>query len=264
MAQTNAHILPPITKSWHDAWATFRGRFWIFVGLAVLPQLVTTGAIYLISTVVLGDVRASGLLAETLSPTNVILYVIIAAAILLFVLQIFAAVALVVAAKQHGQIGLMQAFDEARHYVIPFFLTSVLNTILSLVALVVGYIIVAILTALLVAVHLPNTATWFDWLSIIPYVLSLLVLAKFIFAGISVVVEKKGALAALRRSSDVLKGVYWHVVLRLLLMYAILFIIIFAAGYIPYVGGLLAAALAIPFGVLYLFTIFEELRTARA
>lgn len=263
MAQATMHILPPITKSWHDAWTAFHGRFWTFVGLAVLPQLVTTGAVYLLSTVVLGDIRASGL-ADAISPTNILLYVLMATAFLLFLLQIFAAVALVIAAKQHGQIGIIQAFDEARHYVIPFFFSSFLNTLLSLVALVVGYIIVAILTAILVALNVPSTAAWFDWLSIIPYGLSLLVLAKYIFAGIAVVVEKKGAIAAIRRSSELMKGVYWHVVLRLLIVYAVLFTIIFAAGFIPYIGGLLAAALAIPFGVLYLYTIFEELRAARA
>lgn len=263
MAQATTHVLPPITKSWHDAWTSFHGRFWVFVGLAVLPQLVTTGAVYLISTVVLGDVRVSGLV-EAVSPTGILFYVLIATAILLFILQIFAAVALVIAAKQHGQIGIMQAFDEARHFVIPFFFSNVINTILSLVALVVGYIIVAILTAILVALNVPSTAVWFDWLSIIPYGLSLLVLAKYIFAGVAVVVEKKGAVAGIRRSAELLKGVYWHVVLRLLIVYVILFIIIFAAGFIPYIGGLLAAALAIPFGVLYLYTVFEELRAARA
>lgn len=264
MAQLTAHALPPITKSWHDAWGAFKGRFWTFVALAVLPQLVTTGIIFIMSNIVLGDAKAGGLLAETLAPTNVIVYVVAATGILLFLLQIFAAVALVIAATVHGQIGIMSAFDQARHYVIPFFISSVLNTVMSLVALVVGYMLVAMLTAILVAVNVLNTAAWFDWLSIIPYVLSLLVLAKFIFAGVSVVVEKKGALAALRRSAELMKGVYWHVVLRLLIVYVILFIIIFAAGYIPYIGGLLAAALAIPFGVLYLYTIFEELRAARA
>lgn len=264
MAQATMHILPPITKSWQDAWATFRGRFWTFVGLAVLPQLVTTGVIYLISTIVLGDIRASGLLAETLSPSNVILYVVIATAVLLFVLQIFAAVALLVAAKHHGHIGIMQSFDEARHYAVPFFLSSILNTLLSLVALVVGYVIVAILTAILVAANIPNTPAWFDWLSLLPFALSLLVLAKFIFAGVAVVVEKRGALASIRRSAELMKGVYWPVVLRLLVVYVVLFIIIFATGYIPYLGGLLATTLAVPFGILYLFTLFEELRAARA
>lgn len=263
MAQATAHILPPITKSWHDAWSTFHGKFWLFVGLAVLPQLVTTGAIYLVSSIIVGDINASGNLANTFSPSGIILYVVIGTAIVLFILQIFAAVALMIAAREHGKIGIMQAYDEARHYVFPFFLSSVMNGILSLLALIAGYIIIAFITAILVAANVSNSAVWFDWLTIVPYMLSLLVLAKFIFAGVSVVMEKKSALAGIRRSAELLKGVYWHVALRLLIVYAVLFMIIFAAGYIPYIGGLLAAALAIPFGVLYLFTIFEELRAAR-
>lgn len=256
---TRDHLLPSITASWHEAWTIFRGRFWTFVALAIFPQIFTSGAVYLLSSVILGDIKASGSLAQAFSPGNPIVYVLIAATLLLFVLQIFAAVAVIVAATKRGHIGLMQAYDEARHSVWSFFVVGILTTVLALVAVVVGYVVIALLTAILIALHVPDTSAWFNSLTIIPYALSLLVIARYILAGVAVVLEKKSAVEALRRSTELMRGHYWHIVLRVLLVYAVIFAVIFGAGFIPYVGGLLAAALSIPFGVIYTFVLFEEL-----
>lgn len=258
-----AHVLPSITYSWHEAWAIFYKRFWNFVALAIVPQILTTGAVFLLGAVLVGDIKASGSLAQALSPTNVILYVLLASILLLFILQIFAAVAIILAVTKRGHIGFIQAFDEARHFVVSFFLTGILTTTLGLVAIVIGYIALALLTTALVALRVPNTAVWFEALSVVPYALFTLVTARYIFAGIGVVTEKKSAISALKRSAELMRGHYWHIVLRLLLVYSILLLVIYGAAFIPYVGGLLAAALAIPFGVIYTFVLFEELVAAR-
>lgn len=257
------HSLPSITASWHEAWTTFHTRFWTFVAIALLPQIITSGAVYLLSNVVAGNINASGSLGAAFSLSNPILYVVVASALLLFVLQIFAAVAIIVAATKRGHIGLMQAYDEARQSVWSFFVVSLLTTIVAFVAVVVGYVIIAILTAILIALRVPDTSVWFNSLTTIPYALSLLVVVKYIFGGVAVVLEKKSAVKALSRSAELMRGHYWHIVLRLLIVYTIIFFVIFGAGLIPYVGGLLAAALSIPFGVIYTFVLFEELAAAR-
>lgn len=264
MESTTTHRLPSITASWHSAWTIFHERFWMFVAITILPQIVTSGAVYLLSNVLIGNIQASGSLGAALNLNNPMLYVLAASTLLLFVLQLFAAVAVIVAATKRGHVGLMQAFDEARHAVWSFFVVSILATLVALVAVIVGYVIIALVTAVLVAVHIPDTSVWFNSLTTIPYALSLLVVAKYILAGVVVVVEKKSAVKAMGRSAELMHGHYWHMVLRLLIVYAVIFFVIFGASFIPYVGGLLAAALSIPFGVIYTFVLFEELKAAHA
>lgn len=260
---TTQHVLPPITSSWHEAWVIFKTRFWTFVALAVLPQLLSTGAVYLLSTIILSDIRASGTVAHVFSLTNPILYVVIMAAILLFFFQVLASAAIIWAASKRGHVGILQAFDEARHFVWRIFLTGVLTVLIASVAAIIGYLLTGAFTALVVAVNVQNPFEWFSWLSLIPYVFFLLVAARYSFAGIAVVMEQTGTLQALKRSAQLMKGQYWHIIFRLFLVYAIIFLVIFGAGFIPYVGGLLAAALCIPFGVVYTFVLYEELIAAR-
>lgn len=255
--------LPTITSSWHEAWSIFKGRFGTFVALAILPQVLTTGAVWLLSSLVMVNIKATGSLGQALSLTNAMVYVLVASITLLFVLQLFAAVAVILAATKRGHIGLIQAFDEARHFVWNFFLTSVLTTLLGGAAVVVGYVVVSLLTSVLVAVHYSDTATIFSALSILPFVLFLLVTTRYVLAGIVVVMEKASAWAALRRSAELIGGHYWAVVLRLLVVYTIILIVVLGASFVPYLGGLIAAALSIPFGVIYTFVLFEELTAAK-
>lgn len=256
------HILPSITASWHAAFTIFQKRFWTFVAIAIIPQILTFGAVYGISSLALNDIKASGTISALWSTTNPLMYATLAAIVLLGIFQLFAAVAVIVAAAKRGQVGVIQAFDEARHGVWSFFVANLLTGVLALLGIVVGYVLVSLVTALLVKLQAPHVDVWFSWLSIIPYFASLLVIYLYIFSSISVVVEKKSALAAMRRSREIIKGQYWHIVLRLLLVNTFLFCIVFGAGFIPYAGGLLAAALAIPFGVIYTFVLFEELQAA--
>lgn len=256
-------LIPNFASSWHETWNTYRSHFWVFVCVTLIPQICTAIIVFLISSVIVSDIRAQQSILEVFQPTSFIFYITLLAGVLLFLFQILAAVAVVVTAARRGNIKVMEAFHEARHFVWRSFMVGVASVLITSLVLVAGFVVVSLVTALLVALEVPSSGVWFDWMSILPFILSAAVSVFIIFANMAVVVEKAKVWQSIRRSITLVRPVYWHVALRLLILYIASFICVFAAGYIPYLGGLLAAVIVIPFNVIYLYVLFEQLRTAK-
>jgi len=84
----------------------------------------------------------------------------------------------------------------------------------------------------------------------------------FLFAQYVLVDEDERGMSALLKSREYVRGYFWEVLLRLLVLWVAVFFLTMLLGWIPWVGTLFQMLL-FPFTLLYQFLVFSDIRRAR-
>jgi predicted Zn finger-like uncharacterized protein len=92
---------------------------------------------------------------------------------------------------------------------------------------------------------------------------ALLFMTWFLFAQYILVDEGERGMAALLKSREYVRGYFWGVLLRLLVLWVAVFFLSLLLGWIPLVGSLFQLLL-LPFTLLYQFMVFQDIRQARS
>lgn len=85
----------------------------------------------------------------------------------------------------------------------------------------------------------------------------------FLFAQYLLVDEEERGMCALLKSREYVRGYFWAVLLRLLVLWVAVFFLSLLLGWIPVLGGLMQLLL-FPFTLLYQFLVLQDLRQARS
>lgn len=156
--------------------------------------------------------------------------VIVVLGIMMVIVNLWAGVSLLYAIKERDQeIGIRESFAKAWPKILSYWWISILVgviTMLGFLLLIIPGIIFSI------------------WFSLASYAL---------------VSEEKKGMKALLRSKELVKGYWWKIFWRFLVLTSIVFLITFIAGFIPFIGNIIYIFIT-PFSVTFSFLIYENLK----
>ncbi|OGZ17723.1 MAG: hypothetical protein A2Z78_00220 [Candidatus Nealsonbacteria bacterium RBG_13_36_15] len=235
-SQPKNSSLPGIGDLFNRAWQIYKERFWVFVGIIVLPTLIVFG-IALFITLQFISISETG---QSFFSSTALLFggpIIILVAI---IVNLWAWVALLYAIKESkDKIGIRESFAKGWHKIISYLWISILTGVITL-----GGFLLLIVPGIIFAV----------WFSLAKYVL---------------VVENLTGTKALFRSKQLVSGCWWEVLWRFITIGIIAIII---SIFIDFVGRLIGVPKNInissliislffsPFATVYAFIVYEDLK----
>ncbi len=86
----------------------------------------------------------------------------------------------------------------------------------------------------------------------------------FVFSPYVFAVENVSGEEALKRSRKLVKNYWWSVFLRIITVGLLISIVSLVEGWIPIVGPLVGAFFVVPFWIIYLYLIYEDLKRIKA
>lgn len=159
-----------------------------------------------------------------------IILIIIVLGVAVFIANLWASIALLYAVKERDQkIGIKESFAKAWHKILSYWWISILVgliTMLGFLLLIIPGIIFSI------------------WFSLAAYVL---------------VSEDLKGMKALSRSKQLIKGYWWKIFWRFLVLGFVVFLFVFITGFIPFIRNIIYI-LTMPFSVIFSFLIYENLK----
>lgn len=199
-SQPASSVLPPATEILKTAWKIYLERFWLLLGITVVPAglMIVFGLLFGGGILLAGITRANPFASMGLG-----LILMIVALIAFIYIGIWSSVAELFAIKDHQEnIGFKEAFKRARPYINPFFATSLLAGL-------------AIMGGLI--------------LFIIPGIIFMLWFSQSVFVVIN---ENLANTQALSKSKSYVKGKLWEIFLKYLFIGAIVYGIVIIASII--------------------------------
>ena len=209
-----------------NTWQIQKKYFWTYSGIVALPIAVNVIAVIFMTLAGIGGFLLWSLGGGILSG---ILFIIIWIALILF--DTWGSVALVQAiVKENDRVEVIQSFKESKHLILP-------------------YLWIGILTSLAVAAGLV--------LLIVPGIIFAI---WFCFSSYVLVKEGTRGTKALSKSKELVKGKWWAIFSRMVVLTIIAFLISFIAGFVPVIGSFLGSVLIAPFSIIYIYLIYKDLK----
>lgn len=159
-----------------------------------------------------------------------VLSVMIVLGIIAFVVNLWASIALLYAVKERDQkIGIKESFTKGWSKILSYWWISILAGLITMVGFLL-FIIPGIIFGL--------------WFSLAGYVL---------------VSEDIKGMKALLRSKQLVKGYWWKIFWRFLVLTFIVFLVTFITGFIPFIRNIIYVFIT-PFSITFSFLIYENLK----
>lgn len=211
-----------------ETFQIYKSRIGVFLGITVIPFLVFLFFLFLFLLLLPLFIVLYKFLGIILLP--IALLVIIILGIVVFVINLWAPLALLYAIKERDQkIGIKESFTKAWHKILSYWWISILVGLIT----IAGFILL-IIPGIIFSI----------WFSLVAYVL---------------VSEGLKGRKALSRSKQLVKGYWFKVFWRLLVLNMIIFLIAYIVGLIPFLRNIIYLFIA-PFSVIFSFLIYENLR----
>ncbi len=268
--------LPGPIALFKQAWQIYRSRFWLLIGISVIPMAL----IIILGLLAGGSVLLGAVLGVKSSPALVGILILLGILVYLAVIYIalWSQTASLFAIKEAEQkIGFKESFSRASHKVFSLLGASLIIGLIFFGLGFVGGVILFVLYAFI----LPHTPIFFFLEGILGLIFALYIIkliVEYSLASYIVVGDNTKALSAVQRSQDYIKGNWWKVFWRglfILVIYVVYFIvsglIVTALSKIPGVGGIalsqavnfVFSIIATPLLVVYFYQIYANLRAIK-
>lgn len=235
-SQPQISSLPGVSDLLKRTWQIYKERIWVFLGIMILPILISLGIPLFVSglSVFISELKQLSILLAML-PLVIFVFVLIA-----IIINIWARVALLYVIKEREEkIGIKESFAKGWHKIISFFWISLLAGLIT----IIGFLLF-IIPGIILAV----------WFSLAVYVL---------------VAEGLTGTKALSRSKRLVSGYWWKVFWRFFIIGIIAIVISLTINLISGLVGIpkeinLSSVIILlffaPFATVYTFLIYEDLR----
>jgi len=228
----NSQQLPGIGELLNQTFKIYKNRIGVFLVIAAVPFFFAFLSIpFLLFSLFFGMLfafpayRTFGFI---LLPFVVL--IVAAYVILMIVISIWSSLSLLYAIKEREQkIGIKEAFNKSWPKVLSYWWISIISGFI-----IIGGYLLFIIPGIILAI----------WFSLAAYVL---------------VSEDRTGMIALFRSRQLIKGYWWKVFWRFLVMGIIISLITFVAGFIPFIKNIIYL-LTTPFSIIFSFLIYENLK----
>ncbi len=209
----------------------YKNRFWVFLGISVIPFLASLvfAPLFLLPLLfglpIIAFCKSLGFVL--LIP---LILVIVVLGIVIFVVNLWAGVSLLYAIKERDQeIGIRESFAMGWPKILSYWWISILNGLI----IMLGFLLL-IIPGIIFSI-------WFG------------------FAIYVLISEEKKGMKALLRSKQLVKGYWWKVFWRFLVLGFIVFLVAFITGFIPFIRNIIYIFIT-PFSITFSFLIYENLK----
>lgn len=258
------HDTIAISKSYHDSVETYGRHFLKIAGVALIPHVISFLLFTSMQASVVSGFARIAEVADFFSFSNINLIVSLLILFTVLVIQVLGLAALVSMIVNHERISLLSAFEHALEYFWRVLGYLVALLLVSLVALVIGFLIVTALGIVFGLFSLELLNSSFIWLdTIIPSVVTTLLANFFLFGFFSVVERNHSVGEAMRASYLMVRPRYWAVLVRVLILYALVFALAYVLQFLPQVGNLITVVVVSPFVLVYLFVLYNDLKDVK-
>lgn len=253
-----------ISKSYHDTLLEF-GKNWVKIMLvAAIPQAVVY--LLLLSAGALGLNALTDFFEGAGVAFNwsylVLALVIVVVAMLVSFLGLIALYYMVI---HHEEVSVGSAFEHSFKYLLPYSVQAIIAGVVAAIGTAAGYLLVSIIGTVTGLIAYEWLIPVFNVLSLIlPYAAGTAVSILFYFAGFSVIEKDEGGLAAIKHSVQLVRGHFWPVLVRGVLLTLVVLAISYVIGFIPYVGAALGILTLTPFSIIYVYILYKDLQQLNA
>lgn len=258
-AQNRHQEVISISQLYHDTLETYGAHLLKFIGISVLPQLLTVllgiglGVTVFSSALHLDTIFALFTLGNSYSLVS---YLLIA---LVIVVQTIGFCALAVMAVHRERISIGQAFQESFTYLWRYIQFGVFLIGSWLLGAAIAAVPLFILSTFLGAFSQEVLNSWFNYLSYLLPLGSAILSTYVTFTGFSIIDKNNSARQAFHHSVQLVRGHFWPVAIRLLLGYAVLLTLSYILAFIPVVSQLVIWMTLTPLTVIYSHVIYQDL-----
>jgi len=212
-----------------NAWQIQKKNLWTYAGIVILPLIVA-----FIVGIITGLTSIGGILAWPFGGgILMIILAIIFWAVSIFISMWGGAALLYAISREDAEIKIIDSFKSSLRLVFPYAWIGIL------IALAIGLgFILLIIPGLIFGI----------WFAFAPYI--------FFKEGI------KGV-DALKKSKELVKGNWWKVFGRGFVLSLITMLVGIVFGLIPFVGRFVASLFTTPFGIIYFYLMYKDLKTIK-
>jgi len=218
--------LPPVIDLFERSWQSYRQQVWTILGIYLLTLALPGVGLALL----LGGAAAASTIIQAPGPGLLIGLALIGLAALAGLLLVMnCGLAATVMAVVRPELSLVAALKEGWRLLWAFAWLYFLLTLL----VAGGFLLLGVPGVLFM--------TW------------------FLFAQYVLAEEDLRGMEALHKSREYVRGYFWSILLRLLVLYVSIFLLYLLLGWIPLLGGLLQVA-AFPFTLIYPYLVFSDIK----
>lgn len=265
MENTNTHQqVVSITDSYHRTAELYIGYFKKFFGVAAIPAFITVVLGFSVEvSVIAGFARLTNVM-DFFNTTNSHFIVSLLIVLTIALVQGIGVIAMTYMAVHYEHTAVHGAFEHALAFFWRFLGLGAVVLLASIVGLVVGFVVVVIIAIPIGIYSIDAMNTSFNTLTIIPLITSSLATSFFLFAPYSMIDNNSSITKALQHSIRLVRGHFWPVIIRFVLMYAILTICILALRLLAPVGNILFLLFISPLLVIYLSVLYQHMKSFKS
>lgn len=249
-----------ITDTWTMTLKIFSEHFLKFLFVTAIPLIISYAFVWSTAGSLIFSLKTLADPKTVFSASSGFFYFAIIAFLIIGITQIWGAIALLVAVIFHKEFKLGEIFYRSLRFFWSFILLSLITLVVVAVFMFLGYLVLFFITVLIGLLNNDLLLTIFNNLNFIPTIAVFLASTFLIFAPYFLIEDKLSAWSAFRKSFRLVRNYFWPVIVRLLIVYAVVYTIMFLITLIPYVGQAIAILLSIPLLAIYTYVIYKNLK----
>lgn len=261
--ETKQNIIS-ISKTYHDSVEVYVQFFWKLTGVALIPNIITAMCIAAMFGSVAYSANTLEKASDLLAFDNGYSWTALLLIICIILTQAIGVVALAYMAVHHEKCSIKTAFKHSWEYLGRFVALAFAVMGLVIFGLLFGYLILMFVGIIVGALSLDLISPVYQWLNLIPQLISAGATTTIIFAAYSIVDLNNETRAAMKHSFSLVRNHFWGVALRVLLLYVVLQIVMYGLLFIPVIGNLIALLILTPFTVVYLYVLYKNLKSVHS
>lgn len=259
--KSNHHDLTSISKTWHSWWEILSRAFPHWVTISFVPWFFTYFLLLIVRGRFILALTEAHTWLELFSLKSTTIYFLIIGGLLIFLLQTFGALVLVVGAVLNDQLHFKTAFKTALKFFWRYILLGIISISIYTVVIIASYMLVTLLAIPISALNALWLKNFFGWLELIPFFCILITNVYLVFAPYLLVDKNYSVFSVFKKSFQLVRGHFWPITLRLLMAYISIGFISLLLSLIPYVGFVLSISLAAASITIFIYVLYKDLIT---
>lgn len=258
----HAATTTPIVESYKRTFNFFREHVAKIALVAMLPNFLTYILALAFESATLAAIRSYGTFDHFFMVRNVALILAVIIFVVMTFIQILGFIALTFVVVHREYVSVSTVFERSLPLFWRFIGFIVVSTLLVAGCYLVSFTLIAIITAGIGRVSLDIINSSFNYLLILPGLVSILFGMFFILTPYVLVDTNKSLAEALRTSFHLVRMTYKNIVFRIIIVSAIAVLASFIMSFIPTIGNIFILIVIIPFSMLYTAEIYRELHAS--
>ncbi|MFH0819071.1 MAG: hypothetical protein V1898_03710 [Patescibacteria group bacterium] len=249
-----------VTDTWYEAWKILIHHFIKFILVSAVPIFI----IYAFGWAIFGSfVFSASFLdnpAELFNASSGFVYFLIIALLIIIIAEFWGTISLILLTIKQADIKISRLIYQSLEFFGTFIILALLTILIAGIVTLADYIIITVLTALLGLINAEWVNAIFPFLSYITTLSYMLMSVFLLFAPYFIVDQSADAWSAIRKSFRLSKHYFWPILIRLAILYSVIYTVSFLLKFIPNYGDPIAIILSLPITTIYAYVLYNNLK----